>query len=258
MSKKVHDRGQYMRNLEKSSVLYERNYKISHLSVSSESKNYWEKLLGKETMNHLYKKPGIVNHLNNGEFEISDDIFHPIRRLAFLFESNLYAGENLAFYEEHTDFAYFYQYFLKLAQYYFHLELSADSNSKNRDITRDFLKIIYKKIKAISIRTLINEIHFLKAEGYLKGCNSEEEYEYYQENYLKDINYIYEICENYPVMLRGILETIVSFTDFLTGVLIKLRQDKKELIQHIFYGEPFDRVISFDADIADNHQSSKR
>jgi type 2 lantibiotic biosynthesis protein LanM len=246
-----------MINLEKSSVIYERTYKVSNLSVSNESKIYWENLLGKGTMNHLYQNPGIVNHLNNGEFEISGDIFNRIRGLAFIFESNLFSGEIPAFYEKQEDFAYFYQYFLKLAQHYFKMNLPADISYKNGDITRDFLKVIYKKIKSISIRTLINEIHFLKAEGYLKGCNSQEEYEYYQENYLKDINYIYEICENYPVMLRGILETIVSFSDFLTGVLNTLQEDKEEIIRQIFYGEPFGKILFFEADIADSHQGSK-
>ena len=245
-----------MINLEKSSVIYERNYKVSNLSVSKENKNYWENLLGKGTMNHLYKNPGIVNHLNNSEFKLTGDIFNRIRGLSFIFESNLFSGEIPAFYEEQEDFAYFYQYFLKLAQYYFKMDFPADNNYKNRNITRDFLKVIYKKIKTISIRTLINEIHFLKAEGYLKGCNPQEEYEYYQENYLTDINYIYEICENYPVMLREILETIVSFSDFLTGVLNELQEDKEEIVRKIF-GEPFDEIISIDADIADSHQNSK-
>jgi type 2 lantibiotic biosynthesis protein LanM len=250
-------RGQYMINLERSSVISERNYKVNHLSVSTESKVYWENLLGENTMNQLYKIPGIVNHLNNCDFLVSGDIFNRISQLASIFESNLFSADILDFYEEQEDFACFYQYFLKLAQYYFKRELSANIRYENRAVIRDFLKAIYKKIKNISIRTLINEIHFLKSEGYLKGRNSEEEYEYYQENYLKDINYIYEICENYPVMLRGILETIVSFTDFLIGVLHNLQQDKDEIIKHIFYGEPFDQIISFDADIADSHQNSK-
>lgn len=238
-------------------MISERNYAASQVSVRKESKEYWENLMGMTTMNKLYENPGIVNHLNNEDFYIPDDMFHHIDQLASIFERNLFSEETPVYYEEQDDFAYFYLHFLKLTQYYCKKNFTVDIWFLNNNVMRDFLKSFYKKLKAISIRTLINEIHFLKAEGFLQGSNAKEEYEYYQKNYLTDINYIYEFCENYPVMLRCILETIVSFSDFITDVLKHLQKDKKEIINKIFNGVAFKHILAFDADIADTHQNSK-
>jgi type 2 lantibiotic biosynthesis protein LanM len=243
------------KNLEKSSAICERVYKLNNIPSKAKDTKYWEDILGKSTMDKIYQNADLVNHINNEEYEVCKDIHSEIRLLKSMFEDTIFLQEEPLLNIQEEDFQVFFTYFLKLAQFYLKIK-GKECGYINDNVIKDYLKAINNKLKTLSIRVLINEIHLLKDEGLLKGKDSKEEYVYYQMNYLADIRYIYEIGENYPVLMRSILETISSFTDFILEVFQRLQKDREELTERIFGGEQFREIISFEADIADTHLHS--
>ncbi|BCJ93980.1 type 2 lantibiotic biosynthesis protein [Anaerocolumna cellulosilytica] len=240
------------KNLERSSVLYERIYKFNGILPEVNDDKYWERILGKSMVEKIQQNPDLVKHINNEEYENCKDIFREIWLLNRIFEETLFLQEEPLLKIQEEDFEVFFTYFLKLAQFYLKQKQKKSSHRKD-EIIKDYLKAIYNRLKTLSIRILINEIHLLKEEGLLEGVDTKEEYAYYQKNYLGDIHYIYEIGETYPVLMRSIFETIASFTDFTLEVLNRLQKDREELAEYIFEGEQMKEILSFEADIADTH-----
>lgn len=82
---------------------------------------------------------------------------------------------------------------------------------------------IYKAIKPIIIRTLINEIHLCSDE--LIGDNENEKYLNFVNEYLENIEYIKDLFEYYPALLRCILDKIVDLIKFYYNLFKRWEND---------------------------------
>lgn len=82
-------------------------------------------------------------------------------------------------------------------------------------------------LACVATRVLVNEIQFL--ENKLVGKNANEKYSTYVKMYLSNDEYIEELFQFYPLLLRCILEKICSVVEFYHQLISRWEKNVIEI-----------------------------
>lgn len=232
------------------SYLFERQYKEekSILNISEE----WKKILGESTLEMLCNEyVEVIPFLNESEYCLKSEILESeYFEILEIYRKGRYIDEIIEDDKLQDKLFYtFYVPFLKLARYY--------QKEKYGLVLEKYFLLgiqdeIYYSLSYIATRTLVNEIQLLKSE--LVGKNSEEKYLHYIMQYLCDSEYIEEIFEFYPLLLRCMLEKVCSVLAFFNQLLDRWEKDLPSICN---YMQLKDTIIVQIRKVGDNHRSGQ-
>lgn len=98
------------------------------------------------------------------------------------------------------------------------------------------------------------EMYLCKKTGKLNGRNSEEEYDYYNNNFLSKKSYKQELFNIYPCLLRSVTETVENLSSYYVLLLERLNKDKNEIANKFCGGLEFKNVVEISSNISDSHK----
>lgn len=125
------------------------------------------------------------------------------------------------------------------------------------NLKRAVLENYYRSVVWIPMRVLIREIRFCKEKGMLRGADAKEEYQDYQERFLKNRRYIRKLCEQYPEMRRLLLHRIVTVTGQIRHILLRMAVDFEDINIRIFPGTVFREAIKIECGLSDAHNGGQ-
>lgn len=244
--------------------LTERNYD-SGFPVSyfvSEEQRYWEKMLGKELLGKLVWEEKKLSYYFAGAdvqaFSVSDN---EQRQLFQLYEDVLREMKQddehektyrSALHETEGCMGDFYIPFLELSEIWLarkgYLEILND-----RGILESYQKICLSRMLKTASRTLVFCMHQVKAAGLLKGNDSREEYQYYCREFLESAQYVKEVCENYPVLQRTLLEIILWTGNLFHEAVTAFWKDRDEINREFFASHPVGKIVKIEGNLSDPH-----
>lgn len=233
------------------SYLFERKYKEKNtcLNISEE----WEKILGKSTLEMLCNNyMEVTSFLNESkEYCLKNELLESeYSKILGIYKKGQYIYETIEDDRLKDKLFYtFYVPFLKLAQYYGKLEYGVTIEKYYLMGIQDE---IYNSLSHIAIRILVNEIQFLKNE--LLGRDAEEKYLYYVMQYLCDSEYIEEIFQFYPLLLRCMLEKICMILAFFNQILNRWEKDLPAIYKCM---QLSDTTIVQIRKVGDNHRNGQ-
>lgn len=97
-------------------------------------------------------------------------------------------------------------------------------------------------------------MYLCKKTGKLNGRNSEEEYDYYNNNFLSKKSYKQELFNIYPCLLRSVTETVENLSSYYVLLLERLNKDKNEIANKFCGGLEFKNVVEISSNISDSHK----
>lgn len=154
------------------------------------------------------------------------------------------------------NFTYFYRFFLQVA-----CDFVMNSDEKVFRRQENMEKIVAdnvcKGVAEIPVRCLIREIHECKEKGLLSGDDEWEEYEDYEERFLKSPDYIKELCKKYPELLRLILLRINQIIMMLKSVLCAFYENRIFFAGYCGDTERNDTIKSIVLGVSDVHTAGK-
>lgn len=205
------------------SYLYERKY--HELREKTNARDKWEKFIGKERLEELCDNFNEIKEFvsENGKYIIDDNNdYKNYIEIYNIFKLQFYRKEKINDVKKWKSklFGTIYIPFLKLAKYY--------ANKKyNRILNEYFPKGIYESIcialEPIVSRTLVNEIQLCKDD--LSGSNEKEQYTSYLKDYLCEENYIIELFDFYPILLRCMLEKLLDILQLYYELVTRWNND---------------------------------
>ena len=210
--------------------LFERKYirKDNELKIPSK----WEKLIGEDTVKILckeYKEISSFFSENTQYYEQEAPSNVEYMEILEMYLAGSYKSEIII---ENTMkdklFFTFYIPFFKLARYY--------SRRKYGDILEKYFskgiyEELYSALACVATRVLVNEIQFL--ENKLVGKNANEKYSAYVKMYLSNDEYIEELFQFYPLLLRCILEKICSVVEFYHQLISRWEKNVIEIKKQV-------------------------
>lgn len=157
---------------------------------------------------------------------------------------------------KNKNFGYFYDYFCVEALKTWKQE---ETLREGKKLVEDGIVLwnVYRRLKEIPLRTLIYDIGRLRKEKRLKGNTPEEQYQSYQEDFLKNRKYIEGLLEKYSELDRLLrlrtkqtLAQLEEITDSLSN--------NREQIQRTFQkGRKFVKIKDISMVSADSHKGGK-
>lgn len=231
--------------------LFERKYirKDNELKIPSK----WEKLIGEDTVKILckeYKEISSFFSENTQYYEQEAPSNVEYMEILEMYLAGSYKSEIII---ENTMkdklFFTFYIPFFKLARYY--------SRRKYGDILEKYFskgiyEELYSALACVATRVLVNEIQFL--ENKLVGKNANEKYSAYVKMYLSNDEYIEELFQFYPLLLRCILEKICSVVEFYHQLISRWEKNVIEIKKCINIDNT---EITKIKKVGDNHRNGK-
>lgn len=220
-----------MRN-QKQYYLTERNYSVRTHDMNFEKLTgkiqYWESILGRAKVTQMAEENEKIRfHLGGVPYSVPEQDKQP----ADCMEAEWYRekADVLSLGDEKCIFAPFYELFLQDAVSKLRLKKETSAIRHSEKIEQDFIRYILSCLQKISIRTLILEMHQLKAEDKLSGNDEAEEYQDFLRRYLKDTAYVQILYERYPVLFRMMEEQAKQCLEYFCEIIDHLEKDKEEI-----------------------------
>ena len=234
----------------KASYLRERNYPAESLdkdsAIASEKLQFWEGILGKARISQLAEEHEKIRfHLSEIPYTVSEqnEIFMDIKNPEPI--------------PDHPVFAPFYAYALQEGRRKFRMKKEEGAIRHSANLEKDFLQYTLNCLQKISVRTLILEMHRLKAEGKLAGKDEAEEYQDYLDRYLSDVSYIHELCEQYPVLFRMLREQVEQCADYFCEIISHLERDRQKIEEQFPGSAPISELSGIRCMYGDTHNHGK-
>lgn len=215
---------------------------------------YWSKILGKESIEHIKEAYGMsLEDILFRKYDVKEYLDTAIlEKLITKFwddkcEENALVSKtnNIVFYE-------FAQHFIKFGEKVF-FEKTID-NQNIPALKECFHKNLSEKIVRLSVSTLMFEMYLLKENGELHGNNAKEEYEDYCKRYLSDRKYVKELFEIYPCLERMLMEVIENASNNYSLLLMRLIEDNNMLAEKFNSGKEMGQVVKVESSGSDSHK----
>lgn len=113
--------------------------------------------------------------------------------------------------------------------------------------------IIKKLFKAYFNRIMILDIHCKKNIGMLKGKNPEEQYEYYEKNFLYNPAYLQSLFAEFPELERLLQQSVVQQEEMEHKIKDRLEQDREEITELFCENQSFGSAVEIDLSVGDTH-----
>lgn len=237
---------------EKSSV------KLNASEVDDGRKEKWEKILGNKVFEMVKEEnPSLLLFTKDKEEIDSDNLFSSkIESMYREYLDNFY-GNTLKVEVESDPDIVFYPFFFSLFNFALSYLERENPPYLNGVVKRSYINSLSDKFETISLRTLIFEMNLCKEAGELMGNTPEEEYQYFQKNFLNNTEYIEELFETYPVLLRCLMETIEMVTKNYIEILQHLKADKLEIVEKLSHNKDFQQIKKMSSSLSDSHRGAK-
>lgn len=161
-------------------------------------------------------------------------------------------GTDLADFPFHT----FYEPFVKkLYADLFAGETPASDVSIQRLAKHDLIQYYLDLLYAVTHKTLMLEINYLRQEGRLEGGSPEQRYHAYVTGFLQNEKYLHDLLEEYPVMFRLIAEKTVNLKQFVLEMLTHTNRDQDELRKR--FGLTAPDIVRFQLGKGDSHKQGR-
>lgn len=240
----------------RASYLSERAYKGLADSPNQELEEYWEKVLGRKSLDFLLGryKDKLPCFFGEGEYDTNE--WEKAEWYVGMEKGYESAGADQMDIWQQADrekviFPAFYEPFLLLA----YRCLRRRTGEKDIDgICGGYLDALAERLQSASLRTLILEMYLCRREGKLKGDSSAEEYEYYEQNFLSQSGYIETLKEYYPVMFRCLMEMIDMSADLYSTMCLRFEKDLDEINRRLYPENPAGKIVRAEGRIADTHR----
>ncbi|QBE95949.1 hypothetical protein PMF13cell1_01475 [Blautia producta] len=145
---------------------------------------------------------------------------------------------------KNKNFCGFYLIFSKLTWKWIN-DTYPDSLEWGEQLKGDFIFELVERIEPVAIKCLITEIHYCKENGFLKGCNSSEEYEYFNEWYFQNNSNLKEFFKAYPLLEKTILRIIHAYCNNIITIMSRVKKDRKQISYNFLNkGKVFNSVVS--------------
>lgn len=246
----------------KSTYFSERKYKFEEsFFIDKDVIKYWKEILGDNIFNDIEMTYDldISTILFNENFVVRNvDVDFKYERLHKLVlkalknnekynDTSIFRGEQLAF----------SNFFMPLINAGIRSIKENKYKFFNNEVLYSYSQVLLERLGKVSLGILIFEMYILKQEGNLIGNSPEEEYIFFNENYLSDYEYCEQIFRLYPCLLRCILETIFNLNEYYCTMLKNLEKDYSEIKKVFFRNEDFFDIKEIDIGISDSHKKGK-
>ncbi|MDW2797738.1 type 2 lanthipeptide synthetase LanM family protein [Clostridium boliviensis] len=149
-------------------------------------------------------------------------------------------------------FSSFYNHFLQFGVF----TLKKVFSDLQPSIIKSYSRALLDKLGSVSLRTLIFEMYISKESGLLEG-NPSEQYLQYNEDYLKDKNYIAELFQLYPGLERLLFESILITNKCYISFFTRLNNDWKKICNNFEIKDKNLVVESLKSDTSDSHNGGE-
>ena len=195
-------------NTERASYFTERSYTTSEAENKKDIFEYWKKILGEDTLRVAEKCYGIdlVKVLNSENYVCENNhVMSEMEKVKIeLFEKPInynysgFKGEKLAF----------DNFFIPLINYGIDILKNGTSLFLTDSIIDTYANTLLERLGKISLGILMFEMYLCKKTGKLNGRNSEEEYDYYNNNFLSKKSYKQELFNSRIVVTHRIVRAL--------------------------------------------------
>ena len=226
-----------------------------HINGPEELNSYWNNILGEDAIREIEKFYGTsfdeVLYSEDKDVSTDNEIILNIKA----FEATLYKKESnnriRAFeYKKKLIFSNFFSHFIQYA-------ISQKNTDFSPAIEESYVEMLLTRLCKISISTLMFEMYIEKENGTLKGENPEQQYNYYNEEILADIEYIKKFFSLYPCLERLIYESIRDITSNYIELENRLKDDHESIVKELCCGKEFSQIIDAKAGLSDSHKKGK-
>ncbi|CAM4361270.1 type 2 lantipeptide synthetase LanM [Bacillus wiedmannii] len=123
------------------------------------------------------------------------------------------------------------------------------------NITKSILLTVADRIGQIGLKVLITEINMARTGDLLSGETEKERYASFINEFLQDKEYIQNLFNSYPVMVRLMVETVHSTVDAMFEIVYHYAEDRDQLVE--IFGGDFNILTSIDLGAGDTHQNGR-
>lgn len=236
--------------------LSERKYQKEYLKeIDKEQKAYWVKIAGETALADFFadnklSEQAVLNS-NYYDFEIKGlDMFSELEKRFLNREGNNIFIPWLEKQEQKLVFDNFYLPLVKLG-----LVLLREREQNTEIFEESFTGILLERLSNVSMGILMFEMQLNKKDGNLKGDNEKEEYIFYNDKMLKDIEYLQKLFDIYPVWERVLFETINTLVENYDTLIKRLERDKEEIQQEWNLAEW--QISKIEVSGSDSHNKGK-
>ncbi|MBY0115767.1 type 2 lantibiotic biosynthesis protein LanM [Paenibacillus sp. DS2363] len=132
----------------------------------------------------------------------------------------------------------------------------SDSDSRILHTSSSFFKrllsSLFERIMDCSYKTLILELNVLSNQGLLRGETPEQRYQYF-ENLLHDKEYLRQLANEYPVLIRSLLRITEKWTAHVSEVLDRFKADYPKIVSHMPDVNQFGKLVQLHIGAGDTH-----
>lgn len=149
-------------------------------------------------------------------------------------------------------FSSFYINFLQFGVYTLKKELP----DLQQSIIESYARALLDKLGSVSLRTLIFEMYICKESGFLEGTPSEQ-YLQFNEDYLKDRNYIAKLFQLYPGLERLVFESILITNRCYISFVNRLNNDWEKICKNFDINDKNLFIENLKSDTSDSHNGGE-
>lgn len=236
--------------------LSERKYQKYYLNeIDKEQKSYWIKIVGETALADFFAdnklSEQVVLNSDYYDFEIKGlNILTELEKRFLNKEGNGIFIPWLETQKQRLVFDNFYLPLVKLG-----LAMLREREQDTEIFEESFTGILLERLSKVSMGILMFEMQLNKKEGNLRGNNEKEEYIFYNDKMLKDIEYLQKLFDIYPVWERILFETINTLVDNYDILIKRLERDREEIQQKWNLTEW--QISKIEASGSDSHNKGK-
>lgn len=134
-----------------------------------------------------------------------------------------------------------------------HKDILCDADRTKYEV----ISFITKQLNAIAYRTLILETNIARERGILKGETSEERGRYFFHTLLASPDYLMEIYENYPELLRLMDLRMKYSLVFIETIFSDTKNNLEKIQNSLNDGKPLGKIASIEFSAGDTHNKGK-
>lgn len=250
--------GTYLLERENKENIFDEERYQKWLSKTGLNESIIDTLIQENNIELKYFKT-VLSNKENPELNTSLEWIAIVNRLI---NDNTYYNKDIEYLEgfENIPFFAFYvpffNYSLEVISNKFkgvHEEKIFSINIEN--ITKSILLTVADRIGQIGLKVLITEINMARTGHLLSGETEKERYASFINEFLQDKEYIQNLFNSYPVMVRLMVETVHSTVDAMFEIVYHYAEDRDQLVA--IFGGDFNTLTSIDLGAGDTHQNGR-
>ncbi|MED3981254.1 type 2 lanthipeptide synthetase LanM family protein [Priestia megaterium] len=173
--------------------------------------------------------------------------------------NNSFKGCHETYIKNNKEFGTFINHFLKLAHSKIKNSLVHNKTYilAGEEYYEGIFNSLYTDLLMFCKKTLVLELNILRESSKLKGSTPNERYKYFENNILNDFNFLSNFGEEYPVLIRVMIERVNNWSNFINDITNDLEKDWPVLIEQFPELKEAGKVVKFHLGMGDTHKKGK-